>query len=38
MAREKYLSMRQNVSGFSFANLGLFTGFGSSVVSAVIDF
>ena len=35
MAREKYLSMRQNVSGFSFANLGLFTGFGSSVVSAV---
>ncbi|MBR4626085.1 MAG: hypothetical protein IKO56_11325, partial [Alphaproteobacteria bacterium] len=35
MAREKYLSVRENVSGFSFANLGLFTGFGSSVVSAV---
>lgn len=35
MAREKYLSMRQNVTGFSFANLGLFTGFASSVVSAV---
>ena len=35
MAREKYLSMRQNVSGFSFANLGLFTGFASSVVNAV---
>ncbi len=35
MAREKYLSMRQNVNGFSFANLGLFTGFASSVVSAV---
>ena len=35
MGREKYLSMRQNVTGFSFANLGLFTGFSSSVVSAV---
>lgn len=35
MAREKYLSMRQNVTGFSFTNLGLFTGFASSVVSAV---
>lgn len=35
MAREKYLSMRKNVSGFSFANLGLFTGFASSVVNAV---
>ena len=35
MAREKYLSMRQNVNGFSFTNLGLFTGFASSVVSAV---
>ncbi|MBQ3784823.1 MAG: MFS transporter [Alphaproteobacteria bacterium] len=35
MAREKYISMRQNVTGFSFANLGLFTGFASSVVSAV---
>ena len=35
MAREKYLSMRKNVNGFSFANLGLFTGFSSSVVAAV---
>ena len=35
MGREKYLSMRKNVTGFSFANLGLFTGFASSVVSAV---
>ena len=35
MAREKYLSMRQNVTGFSFTNLGLFTGFGSGIVSAV---
>jgi MFS family permease len=35
MSKEKYLSMRQNVTGFSFANLGLFTGFASSVVSAV---
>ena len=35
MSREKYLSMRENVNGFSFTNLGLFTGFASSVVSAV---
>ena len=35
MAREKYISMRQNVTGFSFANLGLFTGFGAGVVNAV---
>ena len=35
MGREKYLSMRKNVTGVSFANLGLFTGFASSVVSAV---
>ena len=35
MGREKYLAMRQNVTGFSFTNLGLFTGFASSVVSAV---
>lgn len=35
MAREKYLSMRKNVNGFSFTNLGLFTGFASSVVAAV---
>lgn len=35
MGREKYLSMKQNVTGFSFTNLGLFTGFAASVVSAV---
>ena len=35
MGREKYLSMRQNVNGFSFTYLGLFTGFASSIVSAV---
>ena len=35
MSREKYLSIRKNVNGFSFANLGLFTGFGSGVVNAV---
>ena len=35
MKREKYLSMRKNVTGFSFTNLGLFTGFASSVVYAV---
>lgn len=35
MGREKYLAMRKNITGFSFTNLGLFTGFASSVVSAV---
>lgn len=35
MSREKYLSMKKNVTGYSFANLGLFTGFGGSIVSAV---
>lgn len=35
MRREKYLSIRDNVNGFSFANLGLFTGFASSIVNAV---
>lgn len=35
MGKEKYLSFRKNFTGFSFANLGLFTGFASSVVSAV---
>lgn len=35
MRREKYLSFKRNVTGFSFTNLGLFTGFASSVVSAV---
>lgn len=35
MRREQYLSINKNVNGFSFANLGLFTGFGSSVVNAV---
>ena len=35
MSREKYLSIRKNVTGFSFANLGLFSGFGAGVVNAV---
>lgn len=35
MVREKYLAMKKNVTGFSFANLGLFTGFASGVVNAV---
>ena len=35
MSREKYLSIRKNVNGFSFANLGLFTGFASGIVNAV---
>ena len=35
MKREKYLAINNNVTGFSFANLGLFTGFGSGIVHAV---
>ena len=35
MAREKYLAIKKNVTGFSFTNLGLFTGFASGVVNAV---
>lgn len=35
MSREKYLAVRKNVTGFSFANLGLFSGFGNGVVNAV---
>ena len=31
----KYTSINENVTGYSFANLGLFTGFGSGVVNAV---
>lgn len=35
MAKDKYLYMRDNVNGFSFSNLGLFTGFGDGVYNAV---
>ena len=35
MAREKYLFKKKQVDGLAFANLGLFNGFASSVVSAV---
>lgn len=35
MARDKYLSMRSSVSGFSFSNLGLFTGFADGIYNAV---
>lgn len=35
MSREKYLSINKNVNGFSFANLGLFSGFASTVVDSV---
>ena len=35
MKREKYLSINNNVTGYSFANLGLFTGFASGIVHAV---
>ena len=35
MRKEKYLAINNNVTGFSFANLGLFTGFASGIVHAV---
>jgi len=34
MSKDMYISMKKFVSGFSFANLGLFTGFGSGVINA----
>ena len=35
MARDKYVSVKSGVSGFSFANLGLFTGFADGIYNAV---
>ncbi|MDR1337530.1 MAG: MFS transporter [Rickettsiales bacterium] len=35
MAKDKYISMKKSVNGFSFANLGLFTGFGNGIYNAV---
>lgn len=35
MTRDKYISVKQGVSGFSFANLGLFTGFADGIYNAV---
>ncbi len=35
MAKDKYISVRKSVSGFSFANLGLFTGFADGIYNAV---
>ncbi|MBQ6027551.1 MAG: MFS transporter [Alphaproteobacteria bacterium] len=35
MAKDKYISMRDSLSGFSFANLGIFTGFADGIYNAV---
>lgn len=35
MARDRYISIGKKVSGFSFANLGLFTGFADGIYNAV---
>lgn len=35
MAREKYFFRKKQVDGFAFANLGLFNGFASSIVTSV---
>lgn len=35
MAKDKYISVKNGVSGFSFANLGLFTGFADGIYNAV---
>lgn len=35
MAKDKYISVRNSISGFSFANMGLFTGFADGIYNAV---
>jgi len=35
MAKDKYISARGSLSGFSFANLGIFTGFADGIYNAV---
>lgn len=35
MAKDKYISVKSGISGFSFANLGLFTGFADGIYNAV---
>ena len=35
MAKDKYIGSRRAVSGYSFANLGLFTGFADGIYNAV---
>lgn len=35
MAKDRYISARSSLSGFSFANLGLFTGFADGIYNAV---
>ncbi len=35
MANDKYISMKSSVSGFSFANLGIFKGFSDGIIGAV---
>lgn len=35
LVKEKYIAIKENVDGYSFANLGLFTGFASGVYNAV---
>lgn len=35
MAKDKYISVRSSVSGFSFANLGVFTGFADGIYNAI---
>ena len=35
MAKDKYISGRGGISGFSFANLGIFTGFADGIYNAV---
>jgi len=35
MKKSNYISIKDNVTGFSFANLGIFTGFGGGLVATV---
>ena len=35
MAKDRYISIGKKVNGFSFANLGFFTGFADGIYNAV---
>ncbi len=35
MSKENYISIKESVSGFSFANLGIFKGFSDGIIGAV---
>ena len=36
MSKDKYISIKKSISGFSFANLGLFKGFADGIINAIL--